>query len=114
MNRDTPYYRYARQIAVGLAASGGLLCAASVSGLPAITCKPLAYLYGDAIETFGTAGFSGIAIIGILVFPPVESKLREKGDFIVTLILLGIGMFSILGGMLESLRLSSIVRQCWH
>jgi hypothetical protein len=114
MKRDSPLFNYGSRIAVGLAASGGLICAACVSGLPAITCKALARIYALELELFGTAGFCGIAILGGLAFPDIETKRWQIADTIFVCFFLLIGGASLLSGViLSGVSLQEAIDACW-
>jgi hypothetical protein len=114
MKADSPLFSYGSRIAVGLAASGGLICAACVSGLPAITCGVLARLYKDEIELFGTVGICGIAILGVLAFPGGETKVRHIWDTVFVCFFLFLGLVSLIGGALQAgLTLQNAIDACW-
>lgn len=114
MKKDSSLHSYTRQIGVGLAASGGLLCAACISGLPAVTCKALATLYGHAIVTFGTAAFCGVFVVSVTLMPNRETDRQHHFDTFFVIPMIAVGMLSVLGGMLEGIGLGSTIEQCWH
>jgi hypothetical protein len=57
----TEAYRW-KKIAYGIAGVSGLLLAACVSGMPAVTCTAMAELYGRSITNFGGAGLFAIVV----------------------------------------------------
>jgi hypothetical protein len=114
MKRDSPLYAYSSRIAVGMAVSGGIICAACISGLPAAPCKALAHLYGNALNFFGITGFCGIVILGALAVPDRETDHQHRLDTIMISIFLGIGLLTIILGFLQSVSLGGIIDQCWH
>ena len=114
MKADKPLYGYSSRIAVGLAAAGGLMCAACISGLPTATCKALAQLYGTAIGSFGAAGLSGLAILGGLAFPGRETERKHRTDSVLTIFFICLGFVAMLLGVVQSLFLRGIIDQCWH
>ena len=113
MKPGDPFHDYSSRIAAGLAAAGGLLCAACVSGLPAVQCKALANLYGTEIELFGTAGFCGNAIPGGLALADSDNPRRHVRDSAFVMVFLVTGILFLLGGVIVSgLRLYTVIDQC--
>jgi hypothetical protein len=112
MKKGDALYDYSNRVAVGLAASGGLVCAACISGLPSVTCNALAQVYVYGLQLSGTAGFSGIVILGALAFPKSLTRLRSRTDTIGICIFLGIGFLSMVGVLVVSTMLPGTVSQC--
>jgi hypothetical protein len=54
------------RLAIGIAAAGGLITAACISGLPATTCTALAETYGRAINSFGLTALGGLTNLAFL------------------------------------------------
>ena len=114
MNKSSPMYAYSRYIALGLAASGGLICAACISALPSAQCGALANVYLQGIQAFGSAGFSGIVILGGIETMHRDGQVHHKTDvlFAIFFIALG-GAAMLLGLILSATGLPAAVRACW-
>jgi hypothetical protein len=113
MKKGGALYKYSSRIAVGLAASGGLICAACISGLPAVTCKALAQIYVTALQLAGTAGFCGIVILGGLAFPSSSAREHSRTDTIFVCFFIAIGFVLMLGVLAVSTTLQSTINECW-
>ena len=71
----------------GIAASGGLVMAASIGGLPSATCAALAETYARAIN-----GFGGLAVLSLLAVAAIKASFSSSVlvGFIIVLALLTI------------------------
>jgi hypothetical protein len=108
-------YALIKHLALGLAASGGLMCAAAVSALPSANCAAMALLYLHAIQVFGTAGISGISVLAGIETPSRDDEKHHRKDFYFAsgILLIG-GIAIVLGVLLSITELPKAVGTCWH
>lgn len=70
-------FQGAERIAVGVAASGGLITAACISGLPSASCTAMAQTYERAIGDFGVVALISLFAVGVMVIlPSIEEILK--------------------------------------
>lgn len=114
MKKDSVIYATSRRVALGFAASGGLICAACLSALPSSTCGAIASVYLQGIQAFGAVGFCGVAILGAIETPSREDQREHRIDTFFSVLLLVVGGISLLLGFFLSVSsLPDAVHICW-
>jgi len=114
MKKDSRIYAFSKHAAFGMAVSGGLISAACIGGLPSANCGAIANVYLQGIQTFGSAGFCGIAILGGIEPTARSEHTSHKTDVIMASCLLAVGGVALLLGLLlASVGLPHAVHACW-
>ena len=70
-------FDFVDRLAIGVAAAGGLVMAACISGLPSASCTALAETCAKAIGFFGVSAF--VALLGLVALEHVSTELN-RGD----------------------------------
>jgi hypothetical protein len=115
MKKGSQIYAYSRYVAFGLAASGGLICAACISAHPSANCAAMARVYLVGIQSFGEAGFCGVAILGAIEISSREGRREHRTDSIFAASLMTLGALGLLIGLIISITsLPEAVGICWQ
>lgn len=74
-----------QKVFAGIAVTCGIVVAACISGIPAITCTALAQTYGQAVSDFGLLALISVTLFS-LFFEPPTTKIRQRLYYIAAAI----------------------------
>jgi hypothetical protein len=109
-------FDFLERLAIGVAAAGGLVMAACISGLPSASCTALAETYSKAIGIFGSSAFSALLGLAVLIVAQqtfLRLRLSTGYRFLGYGFLLGAFYFFVAGAIASGGNLREATKQCF-